>query len=48
MKTKQSWKPAGHSAEKFREMGHRRGFQFKIETPMPLKQREFKKAGPKP
>lgn len=43
MKTKQSWKPAGHSAAKYREMAHRRGCQTKIETPAPLKAREMKK-----
>ncbi len=43
MKTKQSWKPAGHSAARYREMAHRRGAQAKIETPAPTKTREMKR-----
>jgi hypothetical protein len=46
MKTKQSWKPAGHSATKYREMAHRRGCQVKVETPAAIRARELKKERP--
>lgn len=30
MRTKATWKPVGHSAKKFREVGHRKGLMGEV------------------